>query len=88
MTHTPEPIRTNGVNRNAPRTADAMEHHGPESRDREIRRFLRIANDIKQIHVVMMIVSNQLVPSFPDGAGWIASFTLVMWEVPIQRVSL
>jgi len=30
----------NGVERGAPRTADAMEHVGPESRDQEIRRFL------------------------------------------------
>jgi len=30
----------NGVDRNAPRTADAMEHIGPASRDKEIRRFL------------------------------------------------
>ncbi len=40
MNDTPRPNPTNGVDRNAPRTADAMEHHGPESRDREIRRFL------------------------------------------------
>jgi len=31
---------SNGVDRNAPRTADAMEHVGPAERDREIRRFL------------------------------------------------
>ncbi len=29
------------VDRNAPRTADAMEHFGPPERDREIRKFLR-----------------------------------------------
>lgn len=28
------------VDRNAPRTADAMEHYGPPERDREIRKFL------------------------------------------------
>lgn len=32
---------TNHVDRGAPRTADAMEHIGPESRDRVIKRFLR-----------------------------------------------
>ncbi len=32
---------SNGVDRESPRTADAMEHIGPADRDREIRRFLR-----------------------------------------------